>query len=376
VIFIASTCTPSIIGDDIDELIAGVQKNVSALIAPLHCPGFKTKVVASAYDTFYHSIIRHFELEPVPYEDYVPPNEYDRDYELKKMEFDYRRANTVNLLNATSIGAPDEAEIVRLLTSLGLSVNVYTEYASIDDFRLLSHASLNISMCNVHDDYLAKYLFEAYGTPFLIAGMPLGIEATKEWLLAVARHFDREKQANAIIATEYKDLDKALEPLKRKLKGKRALINGGVIRVAMQAILLRELGMEVVAIRPYHYDNLSDETYGRLERDLPDVQINVAPNQVFELVNVVKRTKPDLVIGHTMSNAWAYKLGVPSIPLFSPAGRYFAFSGVFAQARQMAKALENTSFQRNLAKHVRLPYRREWFEKDPFHYIIGDDNDG
>jgi nitrogenase molybdenum-iron protein alpha chain len=369
VIFIASTCTPSIIGDDIDELVAGLQPRVNARLAPLHCPGFKTKVVASAYDTFYHSIIRHFDLEPIPYEDYVPLTGYEKDFELKKYEFDYKRANTVNLLNATSIGAPDEKEIVRLLRELDLSVNVYTEYASLDDFRLLSYGSLNISMCNVHDDYLAAYLNETYGTPFLIAGMPLGIQATEDWLLSVAKHFGREKRAGSVIAAERRELEAAIAPLKKKLKGKRVLINGGVIRVGMLAILLKELGMEVVAVRPYHFDNLSEDTFSKVAQAIPDAQINVAPNQVFELANVVQRTRPDLVIGHTMSNAWLYKLGVPSIPLFSPGRNYFSFSGVYAQARQMVKALENTAFQRNIKTHVPLPYRKEWYEKDPFFYI-------
>jgi nitrogenase molybdenum-iron protein alpha chain len=206
--------------------------------------------------------------------------------------------------------------------------------------------------------------------------MQLGIEATEERLLAVAEHFGREDRARATIAAERKGLDEALEPLKAKLAGKRALITGGVIRVGMQAILLKELGMEVVAVRPYHYDNLSDVIYEKVSEIVPDAQINVAPNQVFELINLVKRTNPDIVLGHTMSNAWLYKAGIPSVPLFSPNGRYFAFAGVYAQARQMVKALENTAFQRNIAKHIPLPYREEWYEKDPFHYIKGEANHG
>ena len=50
VIFIASTCTPNIIGDDIDEVAQSLRGQITAKIVTLHCPGFKTKVVATAYD--------------------------------------------------------------------------------------------------------------------------------------------------------------------------------------------------------------------------------------------------------------------------------------------------------------------------------------
>ncbi|MDR1570909.1 MAG: nitrogenase component 1 [Clostridiales Family XIII bacterium] len=371
VIFVALTCAPAVIGDDIDEISADLQREVAARVVPLHCPGFKSRVVASAYDTFYHAIIRHFELEPRPGADYRLPFEYAPDHDLKEWQFQRERSNTVNLINASSYGAPDEKEIVRLLNALDLEVRVYTEYAHYDDFRKITMAALNISLCNVHDDYLATYLEEKYGMPSLVSGMPLGIAATGEWLLAVAGRFGKEGLARRIIAAEEAQLSDALLPLRGRLAGRRAVINGGVIRVAYIAIMLQELGLEVVGLRPYHYDSLSDPVYEKLREHFPDVDVNVAASQMFEYMNILKRERPDLCVSHGGSNAWAMKAGIATAPLFSPNQASLGYAGVYAQARHFAKVLANTALQRNIAENVRLPYRSEWYEKDPYSYITG-----
>jgi nitrogenase molybdenum-iron protein alpha chain len=371
VIFVAMTCTPSIVGDDPDEVISRLRSEVSAVLVPLHCPGFKTGVVATAYDTFYHGILNNFDFDPKPYVDYEPLNKFAPDYALRRAKFEYLQGNTVNLLNASSMGAPDEKEIIRLLRALDPNVNVYTEYTRLEEFRKISLAALNISMCNVHDDYLATYLEERFGTPFHIDGMPLGIARTGAWLRGVAKRFGREEKAKRVIKAEEDRLEAALGSLREKLKGKRVLLNGGVIRVAALAVLMKELGLEVVNIRPYHYDNLSDEPYKQVEEEFPDVQINVAANQLFEFVNLIRKYKPDVCIDHGGSNAWAMKTGVPSVPLFSPNQYYFAYRGAYEQALRIAKAFENPRFVENVSRHTQLPYTDAWYEKDPYHYIRG-----
>jgi nitrogenase molybdenum-iron protein alpha chain len=328
-------------------------------------------VVASAYDTFYHGLIGHVDFDPIPHVDFEPTNPFSPDVEIREAQFDFAKRNTVNLLNASSFGAPDEAEITRLLRALDLNVRVYTEYTPSDDFRKITLAGLNISMCNVHDDYLALYLKEKYGMPYLIRSMPLGIAATGEWLLAVAERFGREEAARRLIAAEERRLSEALTPLKEALRGKRAIVNGGVIRVAQLALMLLELGMEPVNIRAYHYDEFSVDTYRRLEDVLPDADVNVAPGQISEFIDIIAREKPDLCISHGGTGAWVTKTGVPSAPLFSPAHCYFGYRGVFDQARHFRKLLANTAFPRVIAENTRLPYRGGRQTRDAYRHIVG-----
>ena len=66
-IFVLMTCTPSVIGDDLDGVLDDLRSEVSTPLVPLHCPGFKARVFSSAYDVVYHGIQRAgFAFEPVP----------------------------------------------------------------------------------------------------------------------------------------------------------------------------------------------------------------------------------------------------------------------------------------------------------------------
>ena len=114
IIFVVATCAPNIIGDDVEKVVNTTNETCAAQVTALHCPGFRSRVVASAYDSFYHSLIRHINFTPIPYKDYVPDNLVDPAAQLGESVFKYKIAHTVNLFNATSIGNQDEAEMVRL----------------------------------------------------------------------------------------------------------------------------------------------------------------------------------------------------------------------------------------------------------------------
>lgn len=368
IIFVVATCAPQIIGDDVDEIIESEAKNIAADITAIHCPGFKTRVVASAYDSFYHSLIRHIRFEPEPFVDFNPNDFADPFDRRPHLSYEFQKKNTVNLFNANSFSPDDEAEITRLLNAIGLNVRIYAQYSNRDKFRMVSEGALNVSMCNVHDDYILKYLEEKYGIPYVIMGMPLGREGIREWLIAIAEFFGRKEEAERVCDYEEKRLDEALQPILPKLKDKRVMIGGGVVRVAQEARMFKDLGMEVVSLRPHHYEPQAGPVYEELSESLPEVPVAVS-NQLFELINQVKRNDPDLVVEHPGKPGWLAKAGYPSICLFSQARPFFGYAGMFAFARNIAFHLQNDNYEKRLREHIRLPYRESWYEKEPYSYI-------
>ncbi|MDR1569592.1 MAG: nitrogenase iron-molybdenum protein subunit alpha [Oscillospiraceae bacterium] len=368
IIFVISTCAPNIIGDDVEEVVCRAQETTAATVVGLHCPGFKSRVVASAYDAFYHGLLRHLKFEPEPYKDFLPLDENNPEYERTMHRFQFEKRRTVNIFNATSIGAQDEQELTRLLEALGLKVRIFAEYSSLDKMRMISHAALNVSMCNVHDDYMLSFLKEKYGMPYVIAGMPLGVKATREWLLAIAKHFGLEEQANRLADAEEARVNEAIEPFLPKLRGKRVLLCGGIVRVGVEAVMLSELGMDVIGARLYHYDTGADPIIEDMADNLPDMQVAVS-NQIFELVNQVNTYKPDLMVSHAGTHGWLARTGVPSVQLFNAMESRFAYNGLFTIISRMALALENPSYEKRLAAHTRLPYKESWYEKNPFSYL-------
>ena len=367
IIFVVATCAPNIIGDDVEKVVDITNKTCAAQVTALHCPGFRSRVVASAYDSFYHSLIRHINFKAIPYKDYVPDNPQDPAAQLGEEVFKYKIAHTVNLFNATSIGYQDEQEMVRLLTALGLNVRIYAEYSSADDFRLLPLAALNVSLCNMHDDYMLKFLEKEYNMPYIIEGMPIGPEQTRKWLVAIGKFFGLEKEANLLADYEEKKLEEAVDEIKDSFAGKRVFLGGGSVRVAAEAIALKKIGLDVIGIRGYNIDSNANPVFDDLGEELPDVPLSVS-NQAYEFVNQLTKLKPDLVITHNGSHAIPAKMGYPSIQLFDAGASFFGYAGFYYLVKRIRFALENNNLAKNIKAHAVLPYTEEWYEKDAFAY--------
>ena len=360
-IVIVNSCVPAIIGDDVDSVVERTQQEITARIVPVHCEGFKTKIQASAYDAVYHGILRNLmenrEQEVRSEED-----------ELELIKEKYRASRTVNVLNVSSMSRIDEYELVRILKALDLNLNILPCYAHPNDFYKATQAALNVSICATHDDYFVEHLKEKYNIPFILRTIPIGVKYTNRWVMDIARFFGIEEEAQRFIDQEVKLLEEALEPYRAIFKGKKVLIGGGEIRVVANAELLTYLGLEVVGLRAYHYDQFGDEMLGEQEI-VQQIPFNVATGQPFEQANLNANLKPDIYMGHVGTNVWAAKQGIPVLPLFQPSQLFLGYTGIFEVARRLARILRNPSFNRNLGENVKLPYFESWYEKDAFSYI-------
>ncbi|GBG57133.1 nitrogenase protein alpha chain [Sporomusaceae bacterium FL31] len=360
-IVIVNSCVPAIIGDDIDSVVEQAQKEVTARIVPVHCEGFKTKIQASAYDAVYHGILRNL------LENRQPEVRSEED-ELEILKEKYRASRTINVLNVSSMSRIDEYELVRLLKALDLNLNILPCYAHPHDFHKATEAALNVSICATHDDYFVEHLKEKYNIPFILRTIPIGVKYTNRWITDIAKFFGIEEAAERFIEEEVKQLEEALEPYRKLFKGKRVLIGGGEIRVVANAELLTYLGLEVIGLRAYHYDQFGDEMLGEQEI-VQRVPFNVATGQPFEQANLNANLKPDVYMGHVGTNVWAAKQGIPVLPLFHQSQLFLGYTGVFEVARRLARILRNPSFNQKLGANVKLPYYESWYEKDAFAYI-------
>jgi len=362
-IIILSTCVPGIIGDDIDGVADNLKDQISAVILPIHCEGFKTKIMATAYDNIFHSFLRNV----MDAEDETQFSVYDSEAAVAVEKI--RRGRLVNLLNVSSMTGPDQKELIRLLNKLGLEVNMLPCDAHPDAFRLAPFAALSVGVCPTHDDYFMTYLNEKFGVPFVGGQMPIGIENTSIWLRAVAEKLELEATAERIIKSETEELDQALAVLRPYLNGKTAMLSAGEIRTLATAVLLQELGMEILAVRPYHYDEFGGTEVAKLEKVNPAIRINVATAQPFEAVNLLMRAKPDIYIGHNTDNIWAAKCGVSILPIYGTNSIYCGYAGAYDIARRIRRHLKNNAFNERLSENTRQPYRKSWYSQDPFKYI-------
>lgn len=355
-IIIANGCVPGIIGDDIDSLVTELSSQTSAKIVPIHCEGFKSKFVASGYDSAYHGVLRHL-INPVErYDRVISSDEKD---EKEK----YNNSRTVNIFNVGSNSNGDEVELSRLVSALGLNPRVLPLHASLEDLSNIGDAALNVSICATHDDYLLGHLKEKFGTDYLIDTLPIGIRNTNRWIRLIAKRFQLEEEAERLIQLENKQLKEALEPFRKVLAGKRIFVGGGETRILTTAEFFASLGMELLGVKSHNVDFFVEDIIDSLES--PELLIEVAAGQPAEELNLLRRLKPDLYVGHMGANGWVSKLGIPNIPLFGQVFNYMGYSGAFELARKAAKVLKNTNFVKNISANLDLPLSAHWYEEDP-----------
>jgi nitrogenase molybdenum-iron protein alpha chain len=352
IIFIVSGCVPGIIGDDVDGIAERLQGEVQAKLLSVHCEGFKTKIWATAYDAIYHAIGRVMLKEPLG------------DFKKKQDK------PLVNLMNVGSMGRVDEVEQERLLGSLGIETNIYPVFAKPENMYAMTQADLSISTCPTHDDYILKHLNEKYGIPYIIKHMPIGIANTGLWLRDIGEALGLSEQAEALIKKEEAELDEALKPFKAFFAGKKVFVSAGEFRALSTAILLAELGFEVVAVRSYHHDEFAEPEYEKLAKiTTQDFPLNVANCQPFEEANLIKRLKPDVFLGHMNANSTAAKMGVATNVIYSVGLQYVGYRGAYQLARRLYRQLKNPRFNQNLSKWAKLPYSKAWYKEEPFKYI-------
>jgi nitrogenase molybdenum-iron protein alpha chain len=120
-------------------------------------------------------------------------------------------------------------------------------------------------------------------------------------------------------------------------------------------------------MKAYHIDEYAVPALDAVDK-VDEIPINVAMGHTFEITNVVKRVKPDIFITHPGGQNTTARYGIPIYPAFGP-GIYNGYAGLFSIARGVKRALENSEYNKLLAKHRKLPYTKEWYEKDPAYYI-------
>ncbi|MDR2611867.1 MAG: nitrogenase component 1 [Deltaproteobacteria bacterium] len=361
IILVAIGCVPSLIGDDVDGVADRLRGEVRAKVVPIHCAGFKSKVMATAYDDVYHGVLTRI-LPPGP----PPPGDEEEERRREAV-----RSRTVNILNVTSLSRADELELVRLVNALDLDARVVVCYAGERGIAESLASGLNVSICGTHDDYFLEHLLSVYGIPFLIDTMPIGPRNTARWLTGIAGFFGREEAAGRLIAEEGRALEEAVAPFRKGFAGKTAYVSGGELRVIVTAELLGYLGLGIAGIKSHHFDRFALPALEQLD-GAGEAPFHVATQQPFEHVNLARRLRPDVFVGHSGGNNLTAKLGIPVLPLFSNAYPYLAYAGAFDAARRLSRLLANGSFNRNLAAKRPLPFRESWYAKSPFHYIKAD----
>lgn len=150
----------------------------------------------------------------------------------------------------------DEAtELTKYIEKLDLKLHRVLISGGPKYISTASQASVNMISCPTWGYPLALKMQEHYSIPYGKHAIPIGFNATKKWIMELARLTGREKLAQSFIDEQYNNLEPLINEVKSIVKGKVALIECGrntqtsFARAMALGRMCLELGM-----KPYFFN--------------------------------------------------------------------------------------------------------------------------
>ncbi|MDR2053362.1 MAG: nitrogenase [Treponema sp.] len=353
-IFIITTCASGIIGDDVQGIADEAEEEIGIPVAAIFCEGFRSKIWTSGFDAGYHGIARKL---------------------IKKAE--KRQEDLVNIINFW--GADFIGEWFK---RLGLRANYLTPFSTVGRIASSSEAAATMQVCATLGSYLGAALEQEFGVPEIKVSPPYGIVQTERWFRELGRLTNRAGEVEAFLREERERWLPEIEALREKLAGKTAYVTAGASHGHSLLALLKELGMEPRGAAIFHHDPLYDngavsaDTLQNVVNDYGDVpRYNVCNKQEFELVNILNRVRPDILLArHGGMTLWGAKFGIPSL-LIGDEHFGMGYQGLVRYGKRILETMENDEFVKNFEKHAINPYTKWWLEQDPYTFL-GEGNGG
>jgi nitrogenase molybdenum-iron protein alpha chain len=344
VVFVFTSCASAIIGDNVDAALAKLQPGTASTLVPIHCEGFKSQVCASGYDAAFIAI---------------------REYMLPKEALP-KEKGLVNLFAPTSVSLSDQIAIENMLGHIGARANYIPFYSSPEKIREITSAEVSTSICKVFADEFMKELEEVYGIPFAHTVMPIGVRNTDIWYAGIAKLLGKEKEAQEYIDREHARVLPLLAEVRERLQGKTVFVLGGTGRSFAAAALIDDFGMKLAGLQIPIYDSDAQDDIEYLNGVHGEYITDVSFRQPFELINVIRKARPDVIIGPP---SWSTKLDIPSVTILDAKRPTMGYDGILYLGNKIADQINNPGFTLKLAQYARLPYRESWYETNPYKFI-------
>ena len=266
-IFLITSCTAGLIGDDINSLISKLNTDNQKI---LHIPS--DGVMGG---DFYSGMLTACQLIAEQFIDKTinPTND------------------TINLIgeqNLATTANPNFQTIHHILTALGIKINCrYIRQTTIDQIKNFKKAKINLPVANgPTTDALCAFLDKNFGTQTLQTPVPIGFEQTAEFTRIIAQQFGKEALAEKLITETQTNYKKEIEQLKPHFTGKKALINSNGANIEWLHSTLTALEVEVKHINAFNI-------FAPEERALPKPEANYTTDYIEEAIRL---NHPDFVL--------------------------------------------------------------------------------
>ncbi len=299
---VGASCTAELIQDDPGGLARAL--NLPIPVIAVELPAYQKKENWGAAETFYQ-LVRALAGPAVPAAGTPRPARAPG------------ARPRCNLLGPTALGfrhRDDLQEITALLGRLGVDVAVTAPYgATPADLARLGDADFNVVLYPEVASLAARWLQRSFGQP-MVSTVPIGVNATREFIAEVARIAGLDpaaalQDANLRQPWYSRSVDSTY------LTGKRVFVFGDASHaIAAARVASEELAFQVVGLGTYSRE------FAREVRDaakLYGVEALIT-DDYLEVEARVAALQPELVLGTQMERHIAKRLGVPCAVISAP----------------------------------------------------------
>lgn len=318
-VFVYETCVTAMIGDDMDNVCARMEKELNTPIVVVHAPGFVgSKNLGSrlAGEAVLNQLIGKREPEEIhPF--------------------------GINLIGEYNVTG-DMWQYTHLLEKIGIKVvSTLSGDGRIENVMTAHRAKLNVLVCAKSLVTLARKLHERYDIPYVSISF-YGKRDTSNAIMEIVNAFGDEAliaKAKEVIAEEEAKVEERLAPYKKVLEGKKAILNTGGNKSWSIASALQDMGIDVVAT------SVRKATEDDVEKAAQYVKI-LMKNPATEQAKLIDEHNVDILLAGGRSLYTAIKKKVAFVDVNQEKKvSYGAYDGLVNMAKDVAFAVNNKVFK-------------------------------
>lgn len=327
-VFVYNTCVPALVGDDFEAVCRAATERWGTPVVPVDCAGFYgTKNLGNriAGEAMFKHVIGTREPDPVPEAAQRPGV----------------KVHDVNLIGEYNI-AGEFWNVLPLFDELGLRILcTLSGDARFHEVQTMHRAEVNMVVCAKALLNVARKMQTTYGVPFF-EGSFYGVTDTSNAFRDFARVIgdpDLTARVEALIAREEARVDAALEPWRRRLRGRRVLLYTGGVKSWSIVSALQDLGLTVVATGT---NKSTEEDKARIRELMGENTRMITDGGPKALLGVVREYQADILIAGGRNMYTALKARIPFLDINQEREfGYEGYSGMLELARQLALTMES-----------------------------------
>lgn len=308
-VILTPTCTSSILQEDLQNFVNRASQDTKADILLADVNHYRVNELQAA-DRTLEQIVKFY---------------IDKAEKTKTLANQKTSSPSVNIIgpcNLTFHGQHDIAELKRLLTDLGISVNVILpEGASVNEIKNLPRAWFNIIPYREIGLLTANLLKNSFGMPFVDIP-PIGIlEITKfiHKIQEILLEFGVNKNFNDYIDIQTRFISQSAWFARsidcQNLLGKTAVVFGDATHaVALTKILSMEMGIKVLLAGTYCKQH-EDWFKTQVENNCDDM---IVTDDHTLIADMIARLEPSAIFGTQMERHIGKRLNIPCGVISAP----------------------------------------------------------